>query len=77
MRPADGSRSNHQTIAKRCRCGRTFTREQWLELPYLGVQCFRNADGESDLELRNCPCGSTLANEIPCQHALPCGVEAP
>jgi hypothetical protein len=42
---------------KRCGCGRCFTRAQWRELQYVGAQ----ADDVETLELRNCPCGSTIA----------------
>lgn len=44
---------------KRCGCGRTFDALAWAELPYVG----RQDDGEELLELRNCPCGTTLAVE--------------
>lgn len=41
---------------KSCACGRNYTRETWLKLPYLGIQ----RDEEGDLETCNCPCGSTI-----------------
>jgi hypothetical protein len=46
-------------FAKRCGCGRSFTREQWGALRFLG----RQADDVEELELRLCPepCGSTIA----------------
>jgi hypothetical protein len=44
--------------AKRCGCcGRTHDLASWLALPERGHQ----ADAVEDLELRDCPCGSTLA----------------
>lgn len=44
---------------KSCGCGRTHTAEAWPSLPYCGVQ---KGDSEvADLQLRHCPCGSTLA----------------
>lgn len=48
-------------IVKSCACcGRTFTASSWLSLKYVGQQ----DDGEGGwLNLRNCPCGSTLAVE--------------
>jgi hypothetical protein len=44
-------------MVKRCGCGRCFTRAQWRELQYVGAQ----VDDIETLELRNCPCGSTIA----------------
>lgn len=44
-------------ILKTCGCGRTFTVEEWRELP----GCGRMPDEEGDLDLRHCPCGSTIA----------------
>lgn len=41
-----------------CGCGMVFTAEQWAELPFVGLQ--DDGDG-GELELRNCPCGSTRA----------------
>lgn len=39
---------------KRCACcTRTYTAEQFHELPYVGEM--------EELTLRNCPCGSTIA----------------
>lgn len=42
---------------KRCGCGRTFDTIAWSDLPLLGNQ----VDDSRVLELRNCPCGSTIA----------------
>lgn len=42
---------------KRCGCGREHDAEAWARLPFCGVQ----EDAELRLELRHCPCGSTLA----------------
>jgi hypothetical protein len=43
---------------KRCNCGRSYyDLTAFLELPFAGTQ---TVDGEV-LDLRNCPCGSTLA----------------
>ena len=44
-----------------CSCGREFTEHAWNLLPYVGVM----RDDVERLELRNCPCGSTRALEIP------------
>jgi len=40
-------------VFKRCGCGRTHTRAEWLTLPFVGLSY--------GLELRNCACGSTIA----------------
>ena len=40
-------------IVKRCSCGRQFTRDGWAWLPVVGVM--------EGIELRNCPCGSSIA----------------
>lgn len=46
---------------KRCsNCGRTFSATAWAALPCIGTQ----SDGEIMLELRNCPCGSTIAVDV-------------
>jgi hypothetical protein len=46
-------------VIARCSCGKTYTAEQWAELPKVGVQ---EGDGLR-LELRNCPCLSTISTE--------------
>lgn len=46
---------------KTCSCGRSHSLASWRDLPYVGIQ---RVDGEPDLELRNCACGSTLAIEL-------------
>lgn len=38
-------------------CGRIYTREQWHNLPFLALW----GDGEAQIEMRNCPCGTTLS----------------
>ncbi len=56
---------------KRCSCGRTFTRAEWLALPGKPRQLI---PGGSDLELRDCPdCCSTLACAICCDCGTPVG----
>lgn len=42
-------------------CGRTFEAAQWARLSDLGVQNY--SDGIA-LELRNCPCGSTISSTL-------------
>lgn len=39
-------------------CG---TESRWSQLPYVGIQ---KVIDDADLELRNCHCGSTLAEEL-------------
>jgi hypothetical protein len=46
---------------KRCACGREYDAETWPKLPLAGYsRNGREAAGEL-LELRHCPCGSTIA----------------
>ena len=45
-------------VVKHCACGRYFDNEGWQRLPLVG----RMDDAEGgELELRNCPCKSTLS----------------
>lgn len=46
---------------KACRCGRTFALCEWRDLRLVGFM----DDGVDVLELRDCPCGSTIAIEAP------------
>lgn len=50
-------------MSKRCGCGAAYDAAAWRTLAFVGWQVFPR-DGELPevrLELRNCPCGSTLA----------------
>jgi len=47
-------------LVKVCGCGRTFSAHEWSLLHCLGSM----VDEEGTIELRNCPCGSTIAVEI-------------
>jgi transposase-like protein len=49
------------SFPKPCRCGIVHTRDTWKDLPLAGEM----PDEGVTLELRNCPCGSTLAIELP------------
>lgn len=51
------------SIVKQCGCGRTFTREGWDRLEFVGRQHVPEDEfgPEISIELRNCPCGSTIA----------------
>jgi hypothetical protein len=51
-------------IVKVCKCGQKFTETQWRALPLVGKMDYEE-DGDKRLELRNCPCGSTIAIEHP------------
>jgi hypothetical protein len=43
-----------------CRCGKSHTLRDWVNLPYVGRQLLPD-DGEPPwAEYRNCSCGSTL-----------------
>jgi CheY-like chemotaxis protein len=46
-------------IVKRCSCGREFTRDQWSGLARCGRVHLARRDAV--VELRNCPCGSSMA----------------
>lgn len=50
-------------IIKSCKCGRSYTRAEWQSLPLRGHQ--DQGDDFPVLELRDCPCRSTLGIEIP------------
>lgn len=52
----------HVMVVHTCACKRTFTQVAWDALPYVGEM--GDEVGER-IELRNCPCGSTRAVEIP------------
>jgi hypothetical protein len=43
-------------------CTNCDTRSKWSQLPYVGIQC---SIDDCKLELRNCSCGTTLAEELP------------
>lgn len=47
---------------KQCACGRSFSEAEFVALPFVGHQESASAPVQ---ELRNCPCGSTLAVEVP------------
>ncbi len=46
-----------QDVHKACACGRTFTAHEWSLLVLVGEM----VDEVESIELRNCPCGSTIA----------------
>ncbi len=49
-------------VVKRCSCGREFTDSQWTVLPRCGRMHLARRD--SMVELRNCPCGSSMARKV-------------
>lgn len=46
---------------KQCRCGATYTHDEWNDLPLVGAM---TDGGDGWLELRNCVCSSTIAIEL-------------
>ncbi len=49
-------------VVKRCSCGREFTGGQWSTLPRCGRMHLARRD--TVVELRNCPCGSSMALQL-------------
>lgn len=53
---------------KVCSCGNEYDLGSWMALPIVGTQFVPAGDGPDEpeywLELRDCPCGSTLAIEL-------------
>jgi CheY-like chemotaxis protein len=49
-------------VVKRCSCGREYTRSQWFGLPRCGRMHLARRD--TVVELRNCPCGSSLSLQL-------------
>jgi hypothetical protein len=52
--------STRPAVVKRCACGRAFELSAWCALPLVGTHR-DEVDRKEDLELRSCPCGSTIA----------------
>jgi len=51
-------------IVKKCsKCSAEYTLEQFKALPHVGNQMSQDEEGEYLLELRNCPCHSTIGIE--------------
>jgi hypothetical protein len=46
------------------KCKTVYTLPTWLELPCIGVQPMTDGQKPDKLELRNCPCGSTLGRWV-------------
>lgn len=56
------AREPSELVIKVCACRSDFTVAEWQRLPHVGEQ----DDGAGGIiELRNCPCGSTIAVELP------------
>lgn len=54
-------------IVKECACGAAYTAQAWASLRFVGTVEVPADPDEPEayaLELRNCPCGSTLAQKI-------------
>ena len=47
-------------IIHTCSCSRTYTREEWKKLEYVGP-LDKDEEGDQLLEMRHCVCGSTRA----------------
>jgi hypothetical protein len=50
-------------IIKVCSCGQEYTLEEWSALPYVGLFDI-DEDDDQAAEMRNCPCGSSIAIEL-------------
>ena len=48
-------------VIKTCDCAATYTRASWRGLPFVGHMV---VEGRPFLELRICPCGSTIAIQV-------------
>lgn len=50
-------------IISECKCGCKYNKEQWKTLDYVGpIEHPKDETGPAvSLELRNCPCGSTIS----------------
>lgn len=51
-------------VFKRCGCGRTFSLVEWGSLPSRGTHESADETGEYQADMRDCPCGSTIAVEF-------------
>jgi two-component system cell cycle response regulator DivK len=55
---SNGPSRTRKHVVKRCECSREFTFDAWLALPLCGRMHVPASD--TVLELRNCPCGSSI-----------------
>ncbi len=77
-------------VVKVCGCGRIYTAAAWAALDVVGTM--PSEEPTFDLDMRNCPCGSTIAIQVPaskdkCERHIgdvgdferyrPCGAPAP
>lgn len=51
-------------VFKKCSCGRTFTRQEWAQLPNVRFWPPDTVDEGLTLEQRDCPCGSSITLTI-------------
>lgn len=59
------TRPARERVAKVCtKCEVSYTMEEFDALQYVGAQDAFDKQGRCELELRNCPCGSTIAIEV-------------
>lgn len=60
-----GSPLHITPVVKTCTtCGRALIAAEWEHLHYVGRQEFDDGEQPEAVELRDCPCGNTLAIEI-------------
>ena len=52
-------------MSKTCGCGRAHDAAGWRALVVVGYCGASNGEASQRLELRQCPCGSTLAVDVP------------
>lgn len=50
-------------VVKTCKCGRSFSSPEWSGLRHVGEQVTESERLVYRLEMRNCPCGSTIGIE--------------
>jgi hypothetical protein len=63
LRSFEKARVLRREFPKRCtKCFHLYTFKQWHRLPYVGLM--EDEECGEVLELRNCPCGTTLAIEL-------------
>lgn len=69
MQPSHAPSSSRDSVwPVVCACGRSWSREAWRALRYVGVARF---EPECHFEMRNCTCRSTLSTRL--ARALPVG----
>ena len=63
-RPAETSRRRRKPgVVATCSCGTAYTGRTWAKLRWVGKQ--PQGPDDPPIELRNCPCGSSIGAEVP------------